>query len=206
MLRVKLEQAYPDVAFRPGTRNWWAWLTRVPPECVHLETQHGWMATLIPDVLYLRGKGSPCREILRPEVSLCRACLVRVLEAELAAFPGRVVAFEPGPEGFSQYFFLAEPDFEAAGLRPEVAAAIAARLARLNGACGECSRPASWLWMSQQDVASLDEVSRITEALGQRFCAAHGAEALCRALGATTEANLFYVNVPYGDAGAYVWI
>ncbi len=58
MPRVTLEQAYPGIAFRPRTRNWWAWLTRVPPECVHLETEQGWMAALVPDTLYLRGKAA----------------------------------------------------------------------------------------------------------------------------------------------------
>ncbi|PYU09880.1 MAG: hypothetical protein DMG29_18635, partial [Acidobacteria bacterium] len=116
MPRVTLEQAYPGIAFRPRTRNWWAWLTRVPPECVHLETEQGWMAALVPDTLYLRGKAARRSLTQRPEVSLCRACLVGVLEAELAAYAGRVVAFEPDLDSFSQYFFVAGPDFDAAGL------------------------------------------------------------------------------------------
>ncbi len=53
MPRVTLEQAYPGIFFRPRTRNWWARLTRVPAECVHLEVRHDWMATLVPDM--------PCR-------------------------------------------------------------------------------------------------------------------------------------------------
>src|SRR2546426_2275279 len=118
MPRVTLEQAYPGITFRPRTRNWWAWLTRVPPECVHLETEQGWMAALVPDTLYLRGKAARRSLTQRPEVSLCRACLVGVLEAELAAYAGRVVAFEPDLDSFSQYFFVAGPDFEAAGLVP----------------------------------------------------------------------------------------
>jgi len=204
--RVTLEQAYPGIAFRQRTRNWWARLTRVPPECVHLETEQAWMATLVPDTLYLRGKAAPRRESLRPEVSLCRACLVGVLEAELAACGGRVVAFEPDAASFSQYFYIAAPDFDAAGLQPEVAAAIVARLAEPGGACAECAQPATWLWFARQEVASLDEVSSISAAPGRRLCAAHGAATLCGALEASTEANLFYVNVPYGEAGAYVWV
>jgi len=39
MAKMKLEQAYPDIKFRWRSRNWWARLTRVPPECEHLE--HG---------------------------------------------------------------------------------------------------------------------------------------------------------------------
>ncbi len=206
MPRLTLEQAYPGIAFRRRTRNWWAWLTRVPPECVHLETEQAWMATLIPDTLYLRGRAAPRRQALRPEVSLCRACLLGVLAAELAGYPGRVVAFEPDAEKFSQYFFVAALDFGAAGLRPEVAAAIGARLAGLGGACCECSRAAAWLWVSRQEVPSLDEVALIGVAPGRCLCAAHGTAALCRALEACDEANLFYVNVPYGEAGAYVWI
>lgn len=206
MPRVTLEQAYPGLAFRPRTRNWWARLTRVPPECVHLETEHAWMATLIPDTLYLRGRAARRRASPRPEVSLCRACLLDVLAAELAAYPGRVVAFEPDGESFTQYFFIAQPDFAAAGLLPEVAAAIEERLAEPGGICGECSRAAAWLWLARNAVASLDDAGRIGAAPGRRLCAAHGAAALCGALEASAEANLFYVNVPYGEAGAYVWI
>lgn len=209
MPRIPLELAYPGIAFRPRTRNWWARLTHVPPECVHLETEQAWMATLVPDTLYLRGRavrrgGAGPRP--RPEVSLCRACLLGVLAAELAAYPGRVVAFEPNWETFSQYFFIAAPDFDAAGLRAEVAAAILARLADPAGSCCDCSQPAAWLWMSRQEVASLDEFSLIGAAPGRHLCAAHGAATLCAALEASDDANLFYVNVPYGPAGAYVWI
>ncbi len=206
MPRVTLEQAYPSLAFRPRTRNWWARLTRVPAECVHLETQHAWMATLVPDTLYLRGKAAPRRESLRPEVSLCRACLLEVLAAELAAYPGRVVAFEPDAQSFTQYFFIAVPDFAASGLLPEVAAAIEHSLEKPGGACRECSRAATWLWLPREEVPSLDEAARIGAAPGSRLCAAHGAAALCGALEACAEANLLYVNVPYGEAGAYVWI
>ncbi len=209
MQRVTLEQAYPGIAFRRRTRNWWARLTRVPPECVHLETEQAWMATLVPDTLYLRGK--PVRrgerqEVPRPEVSLCRDCLLGVLDAELSAYSGRVVAFEPDADSFTQYFFVATPDFAAAGLKPDVAGAIEQRLTEPGGGCKHCSRAAAWLWLGREEVASLDEVDRIQSAPGRRLCAEHGAARLCAALAASHEANLFYVNVPYGEAGAYVWI
>jgi len=208
--RVRHEQAYPGIAFRQRSLNWWARLTRVPAECVHLEAEQPWMATLIPDTLYLRGKASRRRWPARPEVSLCRACLVEVLARELAVYPGGVVAFEPDAETFTQYFFVATPDFEEAGLDPRVATAIEQRLARGNSRdpaeCAVCSGRATWLWLSRQDVASLDDVGSISLAPGARLCSVHGAQRLCRALEAIAEANLFYVNLPYGDAGAYVWI
>ncbi len=206
MPRLTIEQAYPGIPFRPRTHNWWARLTRVPAECVHLELEHAWMATFIPDTLYLRGKPAPQRERLRPEVSLCRTCLVGLLETELAGYPGRVVAFEPDAEGFSQYFFVAAADFNAAGLKPAVAQAVERRLAESPGPCQECARPAPWLWLPRQEVANLDDVDSIAGAPGGHFCRAHGAARLCDALAALREANLFYVNVPYGEAGAYVWI
>jgi len=206
---VPLERAYPGIAFRPRTHNWWARLTRVPPECVHLEVEQAWMATLVPDTLYLCGKAvrrGERSEAPRPEVSLCRACLLGVLEAELAAYAGRVVAFEPDAKSFTQYFFVARPDFAAAGLQPKVAQAIEQRLADSGGPCEQCLHLAAWLWLGREEVASLDEFDQIRATPGRRLCAAHGAEKLCGALESSEEANLFYVNVPYGQAGAYVWI
>jgi hypothetical protein len=212
MPRMKLEQAYPGIAFRWRSRNLWARLTRVPPECVHLEHEVSWMATFVPDTLYLRGKASVRRRPARPEVSLCRACLVAELESELSRYSGRVVAFEPDGEAVSQYFFVAADDFAAAGLEPQTAAAITRRLELPLGDCERCSsasaeeRAASWLWIPREEVSSLDEAGGIAMARGEVLCPRHGARKLCEALQQLSEANLFYVNVPYGDAGAYLWI
>ncbi len=164
------------------------------------------MATFIPDTLYLRGKAAHRRQPLRPEVSVCLDCLSGLLEAELAAYPGRVVAFEPDGETFTQYFFVGADDFAAAGLRPEVAAAIGKRADTLSGPCSDCGAPATWLWISRREVSSLDQTDRIEETPGALYCAKHGAAKLCEALSKIGEANLFYVNVPYGDSGAYLWI
>ena len=41
---------------------------------------------------------------------------------------------------------------------------------------------------------------------GESLCARHGARKLCDAFAKLPDANLFYVNLPYGDAGAYLWI
>jgi hypothetical protein len=206
MARIALDQAYPGISFRPRSRNWLARLMRWPAECVHLETGHAWMATFIPDTLYLRGKPASRRQPARPEVSVCLDCLSGLLEAELAAYAGRVVAFEPDGETFTQYFFVGRDDFEAAGLRPEVAEAIGKRADNFNGPCVDCGAPASWLWISRREVSSLDQTERIEESPGAVYCAKHGAAMLCEALGKVEEANLFYVNVPYGDSGAYLWI
>ena len=178
---------------------------RWPAECVHLEDRHTWIATFIPDTLYLRGKARARRDPVRPGVSVCFDCLSGLLDRELAAYAGRVVAFEPDGENFTQFFFLERGDFEAAGLRSEVAAAIEARLEKLDGAC-DCGAQASWLWISRREVSNLDQTERIETSPGALFCAKHGAAKLRDALGQVEEANLFYVNAPYGDAGAYVWI
>jgi len=206
MPRVSHEEAYPHIEFRLSSRNWWAWLKGVPAECIHLEAEHPWMATLVPDTLYLRGKAAKRREQLRPEVSLCRECLLGVIADELEKFRGRVVAFEPDAETFTQYFFFCVPDFAAAGLAPEVAAAIEKRLGESGVSCKECSWTATWLWLSREQVASLDDTAMIRAAPGDHFCSKHGAQKFCAALEAIAEANVFYMNVPYGDAGAYVWI
>jgi hypothetical protein len=206
MARLSVDQAYPSIAIRPGSRNLWARLMRWPAECVHLENGHHWIATFIPDTLYLRGKARLRRTPARPEVSVCFDCLTGLLETELAACPSRVVAFEPDGESFTQYFYLGSDDFAAAGLRSEVAAAILTRLEELEGECSECGAPATWLWISRREVSNLDQTERIAATPGALFCARHGAAKLCQALGQIEEANLFYVNAPYGDSGAYVWI
>jgi hypothetical protein len=217
---MKLEQAYPAIAFRWRTRNWWARLTRTPPECIHLENDVSWMATFIPDTLYLSGKASVLRRPARPEISLCRACLLGELEIALARYPGRVLAFEPDGDSFSQYFFVAQSDFSPAGLEPQTAAAITRRIEQSWGECERCSstdvgggagagegqRAANWLWISREEVGNLDEAGRIGMARGESLCPEHGARKLCEALAGLPEANIFYVNVPYGDAGAYLWI
>jgi hypothetical protein len=204
--RSKLSLAYPRLEFSRRSRNWWAWLKGTPPECVHLDREAPWTATLLPDTLYLRGKRSLIREPARPEVSLCRECLIDTVASEFAAYAGKVVAFEPDAEAFTQYFFLGAPDFERAGLKPEVSRAIELRLPQEDRTCGVCGQAGTWLWFSREEVASLDEVERIREAPGESFCAEHGSEKLCRAFESISEANLFYMNLPYGKAGAYVWI
>lgn len=202
---ISCEEAYPSIEFRPRSR-WLAWLRDHPPECVHLERNAPWMAKLLPDTLYLRGKRLPARESIRPEVALCRECLVQALEGELAGYAGNVVAFEPDPEIFSQYFFIGAPDFERAGLQTEVARAIEERLRQTGQTCETCGEAAKWAWFSREEIPSLDDVERIRGARGEWFCAVHGAGRISRAFEGIREANLFYVNLPYGEAGAYVWI
>ena len=213
---MKLEQAYPAISFRWRTRNWWARLTRTAPECIHLENDVSWMATFIPDTLYLSGKAAALRKPARPEICVCRTCLLSALEAELSSYSGRVVAFEPDGDSFSQYFFVAQTDFAAGGLEPTTAAAISRRIEQDWGECERCAaagedpgangRAANWLWISRAEVNSLDEAGRIGMARGESLCAKHGAQKLCEALTGLSEANIFYLNVPYGDAGAYLWI
>lgn len=206
MATISHEAAYPGVEFLPSSRNWWAWLKGSPAECIHLDREAPWIATLLPDTLYLRGKKATRRDPVRPEVSLCLDCLKGTIRAELKAYEGRVVAFEPDPGIFTQYFFIATPDFEAAGVAPDVAAAIEKRLAAGNDACVECGQRAAWLWFSQEDVSNLDETERIGEASGKPLCAAHGSEKLLASFERIPEANLFYMNLPYGEVGAYLWI
>jgi hypothetical protein len=200
--------AYPELSFRRRTANWLSRLVRMPAECAHLAGHPPWMATFLPDNLFLQGKNVRLREPQRPEVSLCRECLCRTLEKELAAYEGRVVAFEPDGDSMTQYFFVAAPDLDAAGVEPAVAEAIGGRLARLDGSqsCQECARTTTWLWFSREQVANLDETAKIASASGEHFCAEHGAKQLCQALGGIEHANLFYVNAAYGEGGAFLWI
>jgi hypothetical protein len=200
------EAAYPEIDFLPRSRNWWAWVKGSPAECIHLNNGAEFVATVLPDTLYLRGKRAVRRDPARPEVTLCRACLRDTFTSEIAQYAGRVIAFEPDPEILTQYFFVARADFEAAGLLPEVAAAIDKRLAEDLGKCVRCSQAATWLWLSRKQVASMDETERIVEVAGEPLCSEHGARKLWETFAGIPEANLFYMNLPYGDRGAYVWI
>ena len=206
MAQVPYETAYPRVEILLSSRNWWAKLKGTAAECIHTREGCEWIAALLPDTLYLRGKRAPRREPVRPEISLCRECLLDTVLGELEEFDGRMVAFEPNPEIFTQYFFVATPDFEAAGMAPETASAIEQRLTQTGEACAECSRPATWLWMSREQVASLDETDKIRGEHGEWFCSLHGARKLADAFERIAEANVFYMNLPYGEAGAYLWI
>ena len=206
MTRISHEAAYPGIQFLPRSRNWWAWLKGSPAECIHLDNGADFIATVLPDTLYLRGKRAPRRQPVRPEVSLCRECLREAFSSEIAEYPGRVVAFEPDPEIVTQYFFVADRDFEAVGLLPELGASLGQRLAGPPGRCLRCSQEAVWLWFSREQVASLDETEQIVQARGEALCGEHGARKLWNTFEALAEANLFYMNLPYGEAGAYVWI
>jgi len=55
-------------------------------------------------------------------------------------------------------------------------------------------------------VASLDEIGSIQRAEGDLLCAVHGARKLRQAFETIEEANVMYINLPYGESGVYVWI
>jgi len=206
--RAALEQAYPGIKFRPHSHGLLARFAKAPAECIHLETDHTWMAAWAPDMAYLKGKAVAQREPTRPEASLCRACLPQVLEPELQTHAGKVIAFEPDA-GVTQYFYVAREHFADAYLQPEVARALDERLARLAAeSCAQerCGKRAAWLWFSQREVASLEESALIAAAPGEPLCATHGAARLLECLRALELVNLEYVNAPYGEAGAYVWL
>ncbi|HEY0704974.1 MAG TPA: hypothetical protein VGD60_19580, partial [Candidatus Acidoferrales bacterium] len=175
---ISYDDAYPHIEFLPRSRNWWAWLKGTPAECIHLASETNWIATLVPDIIFLRGKRRRRSDAVRPEVTLCRECLATTATPEIAEYEGRLVAFEPDPELLSQYFFVEKADFADAGLAPEVSAAIAARLQHNGGACQVCGHAATWLWFSREQVATLDDVEAIASAAGESFCAKHGAEKL----------------------------
>ena len=205
-MRVTHEDAYPGIRFLPSSRNWWAKLKGVPAECVHLQDAPPWMASLLPDTLYLRGKAAKRREPARPEVSLCRDCFLDIFRREFETFAGRGIAFEPDASAFSQYFFVSVPDFGAAGLLPEVEAAIGRRLRSEPGQCEQCTFPATWDWISREEVPDLGDASAILNAPSRKLCAIHMARRMSDAFETIEEANLYYVNLPYGESGAYVWI
>ena len=117
------------------------------------------------------------------------------------------MAFEPDAEIFTQYFFVAQAGFRAGGLQPEVAASDRRSAWRSRaGRARSADTAATWLWFSREQIASLDEVEKIAALPGKPLCAKHGARKLLGAFERMAEANVFYMNLPYGEAGAYVWI
>ena len=204
--RAKYEEAYPGLRYLPSSRNWWARLKGVPAECEHLDRETEWIASLVPDTLYLRGKAAIRREPVRPEVMMCRDCFLEILQRELANYDGRVMAFEPDPEAFTQYFFVGPGDFDAAGVLPDLQDALKARLAQNVGACELCSSPASWHWLPRDAVSDLSDVAAVSAAPGVRLCRPHGTRRLLDCFEKMPEANIYYVNLPYGDSGVYLWI
>ena len=205
MARISLEEAYPGIRFSPRSRNWWARLKGTPAECIHRPSKTGWVATLLPDIVFFVGQSEARREPLRPEVSLCRECLMDVVKSDTEAFKGSIVAFEPDPN-VTQYFFTGAADFAPAGMTAEVEEAIAERLSQDPGTCEMCERAATWLWFPRSQVASLDDFQRIRDSAGERLCATHGAQKLRKAFEKIDKAKLSFVNLPYGESGAYVWI
>jgi hypothetical protein len=166
------------------------------------------MTTYAPDTLYLRGQPRLVCEPARPEVSVCRECLLGHFRPALEEWNGKLLALEPPVEGMAQYFYLAQTDFEAAGLLSEVAGAISARLGALRGECSveACRRPARWLWLSRLEIPALENVAALRQSPGALYCARHGAARLCDHFAGMEQANLEYLNLPYGDSGAFLWI
>ncbi len=205
LMSQDFHQAYPGIPLNPRTCGIWARLTRRPAECVHLPSEPHWAATLVPDTVYLRGKPAHSRRPVRPEVSLCRSCLLGWLRSELASHSAQVIALQPDPESFSQYFFLAQPDFDAAGVMPAVAEALESRFDDFSRPCELCHSPSTWLCIGRDEVSSLDDWGSIRSAPGHPRCAAHGAAWFCDFLERIPEVNLLYLNLPYDGAGAYLW-
>jgi hypothetical protein len=203
---IPYDDAYPHINFLPRSRNWWSWLKGTPAECIHLGTEASWIATLVPDIVFLRGKRRRRRDNIRPEITLCRECLAETATPEIAEYEGQVVAFEPDPELLSQYFFVERADFTEAGLAPDVSAAITKRLEHNGGPCQVCGQASTWQWFSREQVGTLDDVEAIAAAAAEPFCAKHGGDKLFAAFQKFDEANIFYMNLPYGESGAYVWI
>ena len=72
--------------------------------------------------------------------------------------------------------------------------------------CEECGDAATWLWFSRSLIESLDEVEKIAGEPGHPLCAQHGADRMFQSFDRMHGANVYYMNLPYHEAGAYVWI
>ncbi len=181
-----------------------------PPNAFTWNMTRTGSATLLPDTLYLRGKrvvqsrASPARNRSVPH--LLDEYLVRRTRRISAASSS---PSSPTPRSCHAIFFRrAKRISQPAGLAPDVAAAIEKRLARrIWRVCtmfdrwqlGFGCRETKWQ-------ASMKSNRSATRPGRASLCAAHGAAKLCEAFEDIPEANLFYMNLPYGEAGAYLWI
>ena len=111
-----------------------------------------------------------------------------------------------GSGTFHAVFFCGAGGFRGSGTAAGSGAGDCCAAERSATVCGECGFPAKWLWFSREQVPSLDEVEKIAAAPGEWYCAKHGARNLLAAFARIADANIFYMNLPYGEAGAYVWI
>jgi hypothetical protein len=96
-------------------------------------------------------------------------------------------------------------DNNASGVTPELAAVIEQRLAKLPSSCHRCSASAAWLWFTRDEIVSLEETDKILAAQGEALCPNHAAQQMREMFERIAEANIFYINVPYGSAGAFLW-
>jgi hypothetical protein len=202
-LHRPIEQAYPTLQLRSTGSIWERFST---PKCVHAENDDSWIACISPDTFIKHGRLTKLSEAARPEVALCRSCLVALLSAELPRFEGRVVALEPHMEHMQQYMYTALSDMADGGFEPEIISVITRRLEDIRGKCESCDQHAKWLWLPSQDVIDQEDSEGIRNAKGILLCSRHGSLKLCSALEGIPKANMEYVNLPYGEAGFYIWL
>jgi hypothetical protein len=202
-LHRPVEQAYPTLLFRRTGSIWERFST---PKCVHAENEDGWIACISPDTFIKHGRLTKLSETARPEVALCRSCLITLLNAELPRFQGRVVALEPHMEQMQQYVFTALSDMADGEFEPEIISAITRRLEDISGECDSCDQDAKWLWLSSRDVIDQQDLEGISNAKGVLLCSRHGSLTLRGALERIPKADMEYLNLPYSEAGFYIWL
>ena len=56
-----------------------------------------------------------------------------------------------------------------------------------------------------EEIVSLEETEKIQAATGEALCPNHAAQQMRIMLERIAEANIFYINVPYGAIGAFLW-
>lgn len=204
-MKVDPRGIYAGLSLKPTRAPWWRPWGRGPARCTHLDAPNQLGIQLTPDWVWLHGQSKPTavREPARPPIAVCVECLLAFAQTEIAAFCGRVIAFESSAKNFSRYSFVEQQHLGDVELGAEDLIHCQSLVAEPLGGCQTCAAEARFLWVKR---GSTTESRELTTYRGGRgyYCLQHGAELLVASLRERIRAPLAYFNLPYGERGVYI--
>lgn len=202
--KVELAHIYAAIPLRPPAPWWQRLFSRTKPACAHAGAAEAFVLT--PDQVRLRGGAeSAVRQPPRPPITVCRACLLTLLEQELKSADRRIIAFEPPKEGIAEYAFIEQQHLGDSGLRAEDIIHCQSLMAEPLGGCQKCGHPALVLLVKAGITTKKGKLATYRGGK-EYYCSAHGRERLLGLLRERlpTQTPVRYFNFPYGERGVYV--